>query len=192
VKVTGTITNGFRFDLTEVSLFVFDRVYRLEGGLPAGKSVDVSIREIDNGILPGEWRDRTDADRPETAQGRYDPGRPLRSLLFHERFDPSLQRHNHLFRKLDWSWRLTDDPRVAGVSVTSLGTREAILVGRAARFDTHSIQRHFQWPAPSVAQPTSLDPIHPIQCMGKVIYGPERRISQDTYVRAIVPLRPQP
>ena len=171
-KVSGTITNGYPFDLVDPTLFVFDRVYRLDGPIPAKGHIDVAIFEGANGILATDWRDTADL-RPTTSLGRYDPLTPLRSILFRERLDPQLERKNHLFRTLDWSWRLRDDPRLISAGIESLGVREAILVARTAFRKTT---------APPAEAPTML-----------VVTPTEAEsISQDTVVRAIVPLRPKP
>ena len=176
LKVSGTITNKYPFDWVDASLFVFDRVYRLEGGIPAEATIKVAIAEIDNGILPSDWRDHVDADRPETSLGRYDPLTPLRGILFHDRLDSQLERKNHLFRSLDWSRRLRDDPRVVNIGIESLGDREAILVARAGF--TKSTDQPAAAPTTLVLTPADA------AVTGAVI-------AQDTYLRAVVPLLPR-
>jgi hypothetical protein len=176
-KITGTITNRYPFDWVDASVFVFDRVHPIEGGIPAKSEITVAILEIDSGIRPAGWRDRPDPDRPETSLGRYDPLTPLRGILFHERLDSQLERKNYLFRSLDWSRRLRDDPRVVNIGIESLGVREAILVARAG-FTKSSEQ-------PAAAPTTLL--LTPADDAVK-----EAVIAQDTYLRAIVPLHPQP
>ena len=177
LKVSGTITNKYPFDWVDASLFVFDRVYRLEGGIRAGSTIDVAISEIGNGISPSDWRDHVDADRPETSLGRYDPLTPLRGILFHERFDSQLERKNHLFRSLDWSRRLRDDPRVVNIAIESLGDREAILVVRAGF--TKSAEQPAEAPTILLLSPAD-DAVK------------EATIAQDTVLRAVVPLKPRP
>jgi hypothetical protein len=176
VKVSGKIRNDYPFAWVDASLFVFDRVYRIEGSIPANGEINVAIAEIDNGILPSDWRDRSDADRPVTSQAPYDPLTPLRGILFHERFDSQLERKNHLFRSLDWSRRLRDDPRMVNISIQSLGVREAILVARAG------FRKGTEQP---VEAPTVLV-LSPADAAVK-----EATIAQDTYLRAIVPVQPK-
>jgi hypothetical protein len=177
LKVSGTIKNDFPFDWVDASLFVFDRVYPLEGGIRAGSTIDVAISEIGNGISPSDWRDHVDADRPETSLGRYDPLTPLRGILFHERFDSQLERKNHLFRSLDWSRRLRDDPRVVNIDIASLGDREAILIARAGF-------------TKSTLQPAEAPTILMLSPADEAVQ--EAAIAQDTVLRAVVPLRPRP
>lgn len=179
LKVSGTIENKLSCDLEEAYLFVFDRAYPIEGGLKAGQKVSIAIKEIENGLLPGEWRDKPDLGRPATSRGDYNPCRALRNIMFHERLDGRLAKSNHLFRPLDWSWRLRDDPRVVNVPISSLGTREAILIARA-KF------------ALGDAAKLAADSASPLPTVLNVDDRPEGLLSQDTYVRVIVPMRPQP
>lgn len=179
LKVSGTIESTLPCDLEEAYLFVFDRAYSIEGGLKAGQKTPIAIKEIENGLLPGEWRDKPDPGRPMTSRGEYNPCQTLRNIMFHERLDTRLAKSNHLFRPLDWSWRLRDDPRVVNVPITTLGTREAILVARA------------KFVAGDAAK-LATDGASPLPTVLNVGEGPEGLLSQDTYVRVIVPMRPQP
>jgi hypothetical protein len=172
-KLTGTLINNGP-DLVEANLFVFDRVYRLDGGLKSGEKHPIAIREIENGILPSEWKEQSSATAPTHAAGTYDPSAPLRFLLFHERLDPQLQRHNHSFRDLDWSWRLREDPRVINVPLSALGVREAILIARRAAGGEPALE---PW-----LRPAGLPDASPLP------YSATR----DTYERFVLPLRPQP
>ncbi len=185
-KVSGTIANQLPFDLEDASLFVFDRVYPIEGGLKKGESRRIEIREIDNGMLPSEWRDKPEPGRPVTARGVYDPGAALKNILFHERLDPTLKVGNHLLRRLDWSWRLRDDPRVVNVPLSVLGVREAILVGRA-RLRQGDAKTMLDDSAAAVRVTLETEPED-----ANVWPGRNGRLTVDTYVRAVFPLRPQP
>jgi hypothetical protein len=184
-KVSGTLVNHLPFDLDEADLFVFDRVYPIAGGLKKGEPRRIEIKEIDNGLLPGDWRDRPDPDRPVTPRGTYDPGAALKNVLFHERLDDSLKTRNHLLRRLDWSWRLRDDPRLFHVPLSTLGTREAILVGRAKfqSADAKAIDADPATQARVTLQSSPDDASWP---------GTAGHWARDTFVRAIVPVRPQP
>lgn len=174
VKVSGTIAYHLPFDLDEAGLFIFDRVYTLDGGLKKGQTRKIEIRETDNGQIPSDWKNWRDANRPEWALGKYDPGVALRNILFHERLDPTLKVRNHLFRRLDWSWRLRDDPRMVNVPLASLGTQEAILVGRAKLEE---------------------GPLEVSNSAVNVILdrdgGVSGRLARDVYVRAIIPMKPK-
>jgi hypothetical protein len=182
-KVSGTLVNQWPFDLDEADLFIFDRVYSLAGGLKNGELRRIEIKEIDNGILPSDWLERAGRDRPETPRGTYDPGAALKHLLFHERLDPPLKIRNHLLRRLDWSWRLRDDPRVVNKPLSSLGTQEAILVGRA-KFQAGDAKTVANDPRTMVRVELAPD--------DAAWPGAAGRWSRDTYVRALLPLRPQP
>ncbi len=182
-KVSGTIKNDLPFDLEDANLFVFDRVYPVAGGLKKGANRRIEIREIDNGMLPSDWRDKTDPHRPVTPHGVYDPGIALKNILFHERLDPTLKVRNHLLRRLDWSWRLRDDPRVLNVPLSVLGTREAILVGRAKFEQGDARALSTGWTSLSLGT-TRHDT--------KTWPGTNGRLARDVYVRAILPVRPQP
>jgi len=177
-KASGTLVNNLPFALENAALFLFDRVYPIAGGLKKG-TTRIEIKATDNGMLPGEWRDKTDADRPLTPHGVYDPGFALRSIMFHERLDPNLRIGNHLFRRLDWSWRLRDDPRVINVPLSTLGVREAILVGYGPT---------------ETAYDNLLDRPQLTLRQGDRTLGPAAggKLKRDMYVRAILALRPAP
>jgi hypothetical protein len=176
-KASGTLVNNLPFALENASLFLFDRVYPIAGGLKQG-TTRIEIKATDNGMLPGEWRDKTD-ERAPSPHGVYDPGFALRSIMFHERLDPNLRIGNHLFRRLDWSWRLRDDPRVINVPLSTLGVREAILVGYGPTETAYDN-------LPARPQLTLRQ--------GDRALGPAARgkLKRDTYVRAALALRPAP
>lgn len=184
LKVSGTISNRLPFDLAEADLFVFDRVYSIPGGLKKDEDRRIEIKEIDNGMLPSDWRERAASGRPITTRGTYDPGVALRNILFHERLDPQLKIRNHVLRRLDWSWRLREDPRFLNQPLSTLGTREAILVARA-RFQSGDAKALADDPSTLVRVVLQSGPDD------KTWPGSAGRWARDTFVRVILPLRPQ-
>jgi len=153
--------------------------------LKKDESRRIAIKEIDNGMLPSDWRERTMSGRPVMPRGAYDPGSALRNILFQERLDPQLKVRNHLLRRLDWSWRLREDPRFLNQPLSTLGTREAILVGRA-RFQSGDAKTLADDPSTLVRvvlQSGPDDTSWP---------GTAGQWTRDTFVRAILPLHPQP
>lgn len=172
LRVSGSLTNNLPYDLDRAALIVFDRVYPILGGVPRGVS-KIEIRASEVGMMPGEWRVSFEADLPGAAPGRFHPGLALWNILFYDRFNPDQRVGNHLFRRLDWSWRLRDDPRVVNVPLSSLGVREAILVGRSRDGSAELFE-------------IDADDAPPVP----LAVGP--RLASETYVRAVLPLRPQP
>ena len=113
--------------------------------------------------------------------GHYDVTRLIKEILFQEKVDTGANNRNHALRHLDLSWRLRDAPEAHG------GLREVILYGRVAR------QRG---PAETLASAKDAPP--PAALWLGAIPGQtkdDRRPSlegtmvQDTYIRAIIPVR---
>ncbi len=188
LKITGTLRSNLAADLTDAWLFYGGKAYPLENGVPAAKEGAAPIRvstEDRQSKAPREWFNinTADSDRPNTGQGVYDPTAVVKQMLFHEQFDTTRNMANHSQRRIDLSWRLTEEPPAGQIDRR---TREAILVGRV-RFRK------------GAAEELTTDAEHPLPTRlwlgglpdaGGAWPGLVGTLHQDTFVRVILPVKP--
>lgn len=187
LKVTGTLRSNLAVDLVDLWLLYGGKAYPIESGLPAAKdgAAPIKIRtELNQGKPLRDWFNINPVTtRPQTSQGAYDPTGVVKQMLFHEQFDMTHNLANHSQRRLDLSWRLTDEPAQGQFDRR---TREAILVGRV-QFRTGSAEeltRDAERPLPTrlwlggLPEPGEQRPIM------------SGTLNQDTFVRVILPVKP--
>jgi len=182
--LVGMLKNGLAVDLDDAWVFYFDKVYPIEGGLPKGAEIKISL-ESTQGKGVTEWSAGSrDGDRPQTAQGLYNPSNLVRKFQFSERLDPANNTSNHSLRTLDLSWRSRTKDLL---QQRDDHIREAILVARVkfalgpAEMLTASVNNPL---------PTNL-------WMGELPGDKKTRpslagtLAQDTFVRVLLPVRPK-
>jgi hypothetical protein len=184
VHLTGVLKNGLAVDLDDVWVFYFDKAYPIEGGLPRGAEIKIGL-ESAKGKGISEWSGGArDGDRPQTAQGVYNPSNLVRTILFSERLNPANNVPNHTLRTLDMSWRL----RVKEVfQQRDNQIREAILVARV---------KFALGPAETLTASVN-SPLPTNLWMGELPADKKTRpalagtLAQDTFVRVVLPVRPK-
>ncbi len=111
----------------------------------------------------------------------------MKQMLFHERFDtPSAWGRNHLLRPLDLGWRIMKDDRLLGQR--DLRAHEAILFAevRPPVGDSESLTRSADNPLPTKLW------LGDIPNDDRKTRPPlSGQLNQDTYVRVLLPLRPE-
>jgi hypothetical protein len=182
--LTGVLKNGLAVDLDDAWIFYFDKAYPIEGGLPRGAEIKISL-ESTKGKGVAEWSTGSrDGDRPQTAQGLYNPSNLVRTILFSERLNPANNVPNHSLRTLDLSWRSRQKDVLQQRDNV---IREAILVARVkfALGPTELLTASVNNPLP-----TNL-------WMGELPGDKKTRpplagtLAQDTFVRVLLPVRPK-
>ena len=113
--------------------------------------------------------------------GQYDATRVIKEILFQEKVDAGANNRNHALRHLDLSWRLREDQESHG------GLREVILYGRVARQRgaAETLTAAKDAPPPALLWLGAI----PGQTQDNRRPSLEGTMVQDTYVRAIIPVR---
>jgi hypothetical protein len=189
LKISGTLRSNLGVDLVDTWLIYGDRAYPIDNGLPAkqdqaGLKLHLELQQAKS-LGQGDWLQGTVAGegRPPTGQGVYDPNPIVRQLLLFERLDTSNSRTNHSLRRLDFSWRLAEEPPAG---IVDRRTREAILVGRV-RFQNGNAETLTADTSQPLATKLWLDKL-PESGQGRPnLVG---TLHQDTFVRMILPVRP--
>lgn len=185
IVVAGKLENHLAVDLVDVWLFYDDKFYPIDGGLKSVKNAPAVRLELrENSVGPREWVGRNEAhdDAPHDGAGNANQTRIVKSFLFHERIDTQRAFRNHLLRPLDMGWRITEEPRGA----RDQRVREAILFGRV-RYPTGSAEAMTK--DASKPLPTNL-------WLGDLPGGEREwpglsgQLNQDTYIRVVLPVRP--
>jgi hypothetical protein len=186
VVVSGKLENHLGVDLVDAWVFYDDKFYPIEGGLKSVKhapAVRLELRESDS-KNPKVWIGSNEAndDAPHDSAANANQTRIVKSFLIHERIDTQRTFRNHLLRPLDMGWRITEEPN----GQRDHRVREAILFGRV-RYPT------------GAADTMTLDAAKPLPTklwLGDIPGGEREwptlsgQLNQDTYVRVILPLRP--
>ncbi|GEM_PF-6709654 len=186
VRITGTIQSSLAVDLSDAWLFYMDQAYALDGGLPKGAEIKVHFEDSHKKGLTDWLAAGKDGERPQTAQGLYNPSALLRQLQFNDRFEANNNNNarNHALRQLDLSWRLREEPVMFQ---REFGMREAILVARV-KF------------VAGAAEALTADPNHPLPTnlwLGDLPGEKKTRpalagiLAQDTFVRILLPVKPK-
>jgi hypothetical protein len=171
-RLEGTLTSHLPLALKDVYLLYGNRFYPLadlkaggRGGRPVAVVLDPSRADS-----PERWPQRAGLDFSLVGRspGRpYDPVPILKRILFHEYGGGN----NHAYRRLDESWRLRE------LQARDEHVRDAILIGRVQR--AHG---------PIEELTKSDDP----QLPSRLALGEQAgTLTQDTYVRVFLPVRPQ-
>ena len=184
MHLTGVLKNGLAVDLDDAWIFYFDKAYPIEGGLPRGAEIKIGL-EAAKGKGISEWSGGArDGDRPQTAQGVYNPSNLVRTIMFSERLNPANNVPNHSLRTLDMSWRL----RVKELfQQRDNQIREAILVARV---------KFALGPAETLTASVN-SPLPTNLWMGELPGDKKTRpalagtLAQDTFVRVVLPVRPK-
>lgn len=185
LRLAGTIKNGLAVDLEDVWLIYINKAHAIDGGLPKGAAIPISL-EGEGKTIRDDWAvSNRDGDRVQTAQGLYNPSPLMRQIQFHERVDHANTTRNHALRVLDLSWRL-DQPE-ANRNVRDVRIREAILVARVkfAAGAAEALTADVNNPLP-----TNLW-LHDLPGANKVRPRLDGIMAQDTFVRMILPVKPK-
>src|SRR5262249_29558562 len=87
LQLSGTVKSNLAVDLQDVWLIYMDRAYAVEGGLPKGAEIKIHFEDAQKKAI-SDWAARgEDGDRPQTAQGVYNPSGLVRQLQFNNRFE---------------------------------------------------------------------------------------------------------
>jgi hypothetical protein len=172
VKIAGTLQSNLPAPLTDVWLFYHNRCFRLPDVQP-GKKHDIDMRS-DQTIQ--SWASPREGG-PETSGGTYDPTPHVKWFLFQEKIDNADNFRNHAFSPLDLSWRFKDEKKSP--------LREVILFGRLARQQGPAEELAKAHAAPTALWLGNLPADAPKEGRPAL----EGTIVQDTYIRAIIPVR---
>jgi hypothetical protein len=170
VKISGTLQSNLPQPLTDVWIFYQNRCFRLPD-VPAGKKQKL---ELVRDEMIQNWARLRDDGHPDSA---FDPTSHLKWFLFQEKIDEADNFRNHAFSTLDLSWRFKDQNKSA--------LREVILFGRVARQQGPAENLAKTHAAPTALWLGSLPAEAPKDGRPDL----EGTIVQDTYIRAIIPVR---
>lgn len=199
LKLSGTLRSRLAVDLEDLWIFYGDRCWQVDGKLAgtAGKDAkgeaDLALELETLKAQPiRTWLDQQENLGPEDRRGNAanvisSPTRLIKQIFFHEKQDLAMAQRNHMLRNLDLTWRLKD---YGGFGKRDDAVREAILYGKV-RF------RH------GLAQDLAADADDPLPTRLWISNDPAAlpgggssrqdllgNLSQDTYVRVILPVYP--
>jgi len=182
LRVAGKLTSKLPVDLENAWLFYLDKAYSLET-VPAGGELKIALEQSHGKEISQWFAAAADGGRIQTAQGLYNPSTVMRKALFNERVSNNVNEiRNHLLRPLDLSWRLKEE----GAGPTEQRIREAIIVARV-KFEVGNAE----------TMTASVDAPLPTNLWLGAIPGdggtrPELAgiLAQDTFVRIIIPVKP--
>jgi hypothetical protein len=183
-RLEGTLLNQLPVTLEEVYLFYGNKAYPLATLKPGGDHGLPLVVTLDQGRAesPERWAQsgepRGGAEEFAGSGGRpYDPVSVLKRILFHEYSGGN----NHAYRRLDESWRLRE------LQARDEQVRDAILVGRVRRA-YGAAQKLTQSGDPRL--PTHLW-LGNLPGEGQTRPALPGTLTQDTYIRVFLPVRPQ-
>lgn len=183
VMVSGSIQSFLPMDLHDVWLFFGHHCYFLEGGLKGSRSGGeirkIALDQRYQAVYGWPRRRDADAELPPAKTTAYDPVTIVKEMLFHELADTAHLR-NHTFHRLDLSWRLQEH-RARLDSV-----REVILFGRV-HSASGKAEEMMSRPNRFLPSLIWLDTSH-----GADAPILNATMVQDTFVRALLPVRPAP
>jgi hypothetical protein len=175
-RITGTLKNNLALDLHDAWLFYRGYCYPL-GILPGtgskGQPVNVALENRDGKEIQGWLGERQ--DQGQFPHGLYDPTDTIKSMLFLEKIDVARVQRNYFLRRLDQSWRLRPHDDDAP---------EAIVYGRMQRFTGAAEGVNSDHPLPTRLW------LHDLPGPEKSRPGLQGSMTQDTYVRVIIPIQP--
>ncbi len=182
--LSGTFENQLAVDLDDVWLIYDKQCYPLEKPLPAGKSekIELSAR---SGVDFKDWVNRNLAPVQGNGAWTSSPATTVKQLMFHERLDTMSSTPNHSFRTLDLSWRFKNQDEL--LLKRDRRVREAILF---ARVKTQSGQAEKLTSDAGNPLPTNLW-LGELPEAGKTRPTLSGQMNQETYIRVILPVRPQ-
>jgi hypothetical protein len=177
--LTGTIQSFLPADLHDVWLFYQDHCYSLDK-LP-GKKTGGEVRKLNLGR--GEdimgWSGRGTV--PPT-HANFNPALVLKEISFHKKVDAGQNRRNQALHRLDLSWRIQEKRNVEN---KDSNLRDVILFGRLAPLHGHPEDLAANNPLPTLLW------LDDVPGPGKSWRAPSGIMNQDTFVRIILPAKPE-
>jgi hypothetical protein len=183
LRLSGKITSKLPVDLENAWLIYLDKAYPLDT-VPKGQELKIALEHGHAKEMSQWFAAAEDGSRIQTAQGLYNPSNIIRKALFNERVSANVNEiRNHGLRPLDLSWRLKEEP----IGQRDQRLREAILVARV-KFEVGNAE----------TMTTSADsPLPTNLWLGALPSDGGTRpelagiLAQDTFVRIIIPVKPQ-
>jgi hypothetical protein len=183
--LSGTLQNNLPVELHDAWLMYDSHCYPLKQALPSskeeGKVLEVAL-ELSEKKDFSAWMSQAEPDA--TPRGvSFNPTTSMKQLLFYDMLINPNVLGNHTLRHLDLSWRVKPDTWQGGRDPR---TREAVLYARV-RFCTgggDALQKDTQQPLPTRVW------LGDIPAAGKTCPELLGFLSQDTYVRFLLPVRP--
>jgi hypothetical protein len=178
-QVRGTVRNRLPFALESAGIIYLGKVFPLDGLLQPDADGPASVtRDPSRQIEIGRWSPPLVGQDWERPSRKFEASPVVQMLCFHEAIDIDKHFTDHSFRRLDESWRLTDQNRHL-----YRGTREAVLYGRLPRND-------------GAAEQVNAGTQTPTRLWLGDLPGPEKTrpalagsMIQDTYIRVFLPVR---